>query len=184
MTEGSQAYPPLRHFFSGLIEHVFYSDLGMCDPGLIDYLVDLLTGFLHTDRIYCLRDRKGRPLREVAEMVAQAEMGPKIDQDERDRIVHRHVGDFTLFWTGVYPEILQAHRGTGEPDRMTDFLSQGKRSYAITSELTPDYHMPSPSVFRRLSQNFEFCVYGLGEVRKGWESQEGEGFGLPSISSS
>jgi hypothetical protein len=184
MTDGSQSYPPLRHFFAGLIEHVFYSDMGMGDPNLIDYLSDLLMGFLHTDRIYCLKDRKGRRLREVAEMVARAEMGPKIDQVERDRIVHRHVGDFTLFWTGVYPEVLRARQATGDADRMTDFLSQGKRSYAITSELTPDYDMPSPSVYRRLSENFEFCVYGLGEVRKGWEGQDGDHLGLDHFSNS
>jgi hypothetical protein len=30
-------------------------------------------------------------------------------------------------------------------------------------------------VLARLSEQFDLCVYGLGEVRKQWEEQAGEG---------
>ena len=36
-------------------------------------------------------------------MVAEAEAAADAD---RRRECHRHVGDYTLFWTGVYPEAL------------------------------------------------------------------------------
>jgi hypothetical protein len=166
----------LRRFFSGIVEHVFYSEIGICDPDVVDYLADLLCAFVRMDRVYWLRNAKGRRLEEVAEMVGEAALGPDVSSDDRDRIVHRHVGDFTLFWTGVYPEILRKFRAADRKDHMVDYVEQGKRSYAIASELTPEDVRPPGRVFHRLSEHFEFCVYGLGEVRRGWEHS---GYGWP-----
>ena len=86
-----------------------------------------------------------------------------------DHIVHKHIGDYTLFWSGVYPENLKALKAAPRRDHLVDYLRQGKRSYAIASDLSTDKADPPAAVLRRLSDNFEFCVYGLGLVRKSWE---------------
>jgi hypothetical protein len=85
--------------------------------------------------------------------------------------VHRHIGDFTLFWTGVYPEVADGMRRSGK-DALIDYHEQGKRAYWIASTIPVEREAASPDVFKRLSENFELCVYGLGEVRRQWEQKD------------
>ena len=117
---------PLRRLFAGLTEHTFFTTLGMADPPLIDYLSALLSRFLHVDAIYRLRNAQGRRLEEVADMMIEAEALPPEGRTRRE--VHRHIGDFTLFWTGVYPEALSRLRSALRKDHFIDYCEQGKRS--------------------------------------------------------
>lgn len=172
---------PLRRLFAGLVEHAFYTDLGMCDPQITQYLSDLLVDFVHMDRLFPFRDASGRRIEEVAEMVTEARVDPTMPVHERQRLVHKHIGDFTLFWTGVYPEGLRHLRAPGRKDHLIDYLQQGKRSYAIASDLSTPDDEPPGGVLHRLSDRFEFCVYGLGLVRKGWEDLRARQPGLPRI---
>ena len=65
------------------------------------------------------------------------------------REVHRHIGDFTLFWTGLYPEMLKRLRSAFLRDSFIDYCEQGKRLYiASTFEDDPyreEAHGPAPS---------------------------------------
>src|SRR6476646_9718994 len=125
-----QGERPLRLYFSGLTEHTFMADLGVADPPLIDYLSALLSRFVHVDAIYKLR-AAGRRLEEVAEMLMEVESLPPEGRTSRE--MHRHIGDFTLFWTGVYPEVLKRMRSSLHRDQFIDYCEQGKRSYYIAS---------------------------------------------------
>ncbi len=176
MMESSWQAHPLRRLFAGLIEHVFYTDVGMCDPRVTEYLADLLMDFIHIDQIFALHDAAGRRIEDVAEMATEAYLGPDITTRERDRRVHRHIGDFTLFWTGVYPEGLRHLRHPLKKDHLVDYLQQGKRSYAIAAAMYSRQDDPPGQLLRRLSDNFEFCVYGLSQVRKGWQRRDPTSF--------
>jgi len=181
MTTGVSESHPLRRLFAGLVEHVFYADMGLCEPDITGYLSDLLVEFVHMDRIFCLHDAKGRRIEEVADMAAEAAFDAPIERADRDRLVHKHIGDFTLFWTGVYPEGLRQLRGPARKDHLIDYLRQGKRSYAIASDLSRRDSQPPAAVLRRLSEQFEFCVFGLGLVRKGWEQYRANRPDLPPL---
>lgn len=164
---------PLREWFSGLVESSFNVEIGICDPTLVAYLTELLTEFVHVERIDCLQDGSGRRLEDVAEMIREAELGGSPSTASRHRLaIHRHIGDFTLFWTGVYPERLQRMRRRHDRDALLGYLEQGKRSYAIASDLSPADAKPPATVLRRLSDHFEDCVYGLGLVRRSWEQSQ------------
>jgi hypothetical protein len=94
------------------------------------------------------------------------------------REVHRHIGDFTLFWTGLYPEALRESAGPGQRDQFASFCHQGKRAYEIASEIEPDSEMlTSSSLLKRMSAQFEMCAYGLREVRRQWESPDDQDSG-------
>src|SRR5438128_2329492 len=101
----SKSDHPLRRMFAGLTEHTFLDRLGIGDPSLIDYLSELLSRFIHMDAIYRLANADGKRLEEVADMVLEAESMPPEGRTRRE--VYRHIGDITLFWTGVYPEALE-----------------------------------------------------------------------------
>ncbi len=176
MTAPLSEHHPLRRLFAGLVENALYADVGMCEPAVADYLVDLLTDFVHVDRVCMLKNAGGKRIEDVAEMLTDASVGFNVKGRTRDRIVHKHIGDYTLFWSGVYPENLKHLKSAKHSDHLVDYLKQGKRSYAIASELSAEQTDPPAAVLRRLSDNFEFCVYGLGLVRKGWERLNPESF--------
>lgn len=164
---------PLHRWFEALVQDSFQQQLGLGDTRVLDYLADLLTEFIHVEQINALRDGSGRLIEDLAGMLSDAEAEPAAADDERRRILHRHIGDFTLFWTGVYPENLRRMRRRGARDELLDYFAQGKRSYAIASELSDDRTVPTAEVLRTLSDQFEYCVYGLGLVRKNWSSAGG-----------
>lgn len=162
---------PLARLFSGTVQHVFCTDVGMADPQIVDYLADMLAQFVHMDNVYPFKNLSGRRLEDLAEMLTEAQLGNVVSAQARDRIIHQHIGDFALFWTGMFPEGLGRERRLGIGDRLTQYTEQGKRSYAIASELTTNpQEKPPAGVLRRLSERFEFCVYGLHQCRKEWDA--------------
>jgi hypothetical protein len=158
---------PLRRLFAGLTEQTFLIKLGLGDPHLIDYLSELLARFIHFDALFKLRDTEGKRLEEVAAMMLEVEAMPPEGRTCRE--VHRHIGDFTLFWTGVYPEALSRLRSVMRKDHFIDYCSQGKRSYYIASTYEGDPYREQAPVLRRLSDQFELCAYGLNQVRREWQ---------------
>jgi hypothetical protein len=108
---------------------------------------------------------------QVADMLAEAEN--RIGLARRD--VHRHIGDVTLFWTGVYPESLPRLKSGEKKDYFVDYCAQGKRAYRIASTIETDRSEDTTGdLLERLSVQFELCAYGLGEIRREWERREDE----------
>lgn len=161
----------LRRFFGGLAENTFQTELGVADPPLIDYITDLLTRFVQSDAIYRIRDLAGRPLREVVDMMAEAQ--ERVGNAKRD--VHRQIGDYTLFWAGVYPEALGRLRRDSRRDHLVDYCAEGKKAYWIASTLPADQQdEATPKVLERLSLQYDLCAYGLREIRRHWEHPDEE----------
>lgn len=161
---------PLHRLFRGLTEYAFMIELGIGDPRLVGYVAELLASFVPSHGVWRLRDSQGIQLKQVTAMVAAAESA---NDDTRRRECHRHVGDFTLFWTGVYPEALASMRGCDAPDALIDYQRQGKRSYYLASTLSTG--TDQDKVLRRLSDQFELCAIGLSRVRREWEKFDTDG---------
>lgn len=176
--DGNQSNSPNRstieRFFTGLSECIFESKLGVADVQLVDYLSDLLLRFVRVDAIHKVRRPNGRPATEVFQMLCEAEQ--RIGLARRE--VHRHIGDFTLFWSGMYPESLRKLQSQQSPDGFLDYCRQGKRAYAIAAEIEGGEDRPSSDVLHQLSDQFEMCAYGLREVRREWEEGDSGRGGL------
>lgn len=160
----------LIRFFAGLTENTFQSRLGMADPPLLDYLAEMLARFVRCDAIYRVRNLSGQRLEQVAAMLIEAEQ--RVGDPKRE--VHRHIGDFTLFWTGIYPEALKRVQASSKIDYFVDYCAQGKRSYYIASTMRDNANADECEVLARLSDQFEVCAYGLSEVRREWERRGGD----------
>jgi len=167
---------PLRRWFAALVETSFQEEIGVCEPAVLDYLTGLLTDFIHVEHINLLCEGTGHQAEDVAAMLCKAELEPEARPVVRRREYYRHIGDFTLFWTGVYPENLRRLHRRHARDDLLDYFDQGKRSYAIASRLSSEQTQPPADVLRMLSDQFEYCVYGLGLVRKQWEKSDPGGF--------
>src|SRR5262245_51873408 len=158
---------PLVRMFAGLTEHAFVAKLGVADPPLVDYLSHMLSRFVHADDVYRLRGSDGLPLKNLVGMVVEAEGLP--DGGRTRREYFRHIGDYTLFWTGVFPEAVGTARRRGQPDGVLNFTAQGKRAYRIAGDFDDERFAEEAPVLRRLSEEFELCAVGLREVRHEWE---------------
>lgn len=169
---GTQPRNTLRKFFAGISEQTFQCQLGVADPALIDYVADLLVRFIRSDAVYRIRSLTGQPIAQVAVLMNEAEK--RVGEAKRD--VHQHIGDFTLFWAGVYPETLRRMQASSKRDHLVDYCTQGKKSYWIAGQMTAEAGDDSEKeLFERLSQQFEMCAYGLREVRREWERRDDRG---------
>lgn len=160
---------PLRRLFEELVRRAFAESLRLSDPAVTRYVADVLTRFTHMDQLYRLRDARGRRLEEVAEMLMEGDVLLNARSFLREREVHRHIGDFTLFWTGVYPEALRFLRAATRKDHLVDYVAQGRQSYRIASQFDMGEFREEAQTLRKLSDWFEYCMLGLTLVRREWE---------------
>lgn len=162
---------PLRRFVTAITEQTFINAVGIGDPKLTSYVADLLVRFVHVDEIWALRSAQGTRLEEVAEMMADADSEARSVRSTRE--IHRHIGDFTLFWTGTYPEAVRQFQTPLRKDHLINYPERGKRAYWIASQYDDEPYRAEAAVLRRLSEQFELCAFGLSQVRREWEKSEG-----------
>lgn len=159
---------PLRRLFGALTEKSFAEHLGWPDLNVTAYLSNLLVDFTSTDQLYKIRNQQGQPVDTVLDLLYESEVMLEAQSLDREQDVHRHIGDFTLFMAGLFPEYLRRLKTAGliyHKDFLVDYVKTGKRSYDIVSKIGRDTVDGDPPLFRKLSENFELCVTGLGFVR-------------------
>ena len=160
---------PLRKLFETLTERNFTETLSWLDFNVTDYLANLLVEFTHIDRLRYIKNQKGQAVETVVELLYESEVNQDFDSSERKREVHRHIGDFTLFIAGLFPEYLSYLKSDGmiyHKDHLVDYMKAGKRSYNIVATFQQGEFKEQPALFQKLSSNFELCVTGLGFVRQ------------------
>jgi hypothetical protein len=157
---------PLRQLFHEVVAGCYSRYSGITDPELTTYVGDLLTEFTVSENLYRIRDAEGRPLTAVQAMVAASDpvFGGAASFDE-ERMVRRHIGDYALFATGMYPESAQLWRHTGEAG-VAELIRTGKESYYIVSKFDLFEYRDEAPLFAQLSEEFERCMFGLTKVRE------------------
>jgi len=166
---------PLKQLFAGLVEHAFGAELGVCDPAMTDYMSDLLIDFVHMDTIAACSELVATPSQDLAKMFSRWDGMEDMPGRQRKRLIHRRIGDYTLFWAGIFPEAVRRTYSIVGADQLQDYVNFGKRSYAVASELTPPGEQPPSILLRRLSEEFECCVHGLAIVRHELDRPAGGG---------
>lgn len=159
---------PLRRLFGALTEKSFAQHLGWPDFNVTEYVSNLLVEFTHTDQLYQIRDTHGEQIDTLVDLLYESEVLLEAQSFDREQEVHRHIGDFTLFMAGLFPEYLRRLKSASliyHKDFLVDYVKTGKRSYAIVAQFHQGEFKDLTPLFRKLSENFELCVTGLGFVR-------------------
>jgi hypothetical protein len=159
---------PLRQLFGTLTEKSFAEKLGWPDVTVTGYLSNLLVEFTDIDQLFKIRNQQGQMVQTVVELLYESEVLLEAQSLDREQDVHRHIGDFTLFMAGLFPEYLRRLKSAGliyHKDFLIDYVKTGKRSYRIVAEHQEGGGRTDSPLFRTLSDNFEMCVTGLGFVR-------------------
>lgn len=158
---------PLQELFTELIHHHFDRDIGLRDAEVQDYIVNVLGEFCESEQLYKVRDASGRQIEDVGEMLLETDpvYGPAPSFD-RERQVRKHIGDYVLFLSGMFPESINHYRLRRQRlENFVDFMKAGKESYFIVSKFDQFEYARLAPMFAKLAREFESCVYGLNLVK-------------------
>ncbi len=158
---------PLQELFNDLVARHYAEEIGLRDPQLVAYVSHLLCEFCDTDQLHKVRNAAGRALADVGEMLLESDpvYGPAPSFD-RERQVRKHIGDYTLFFTGMFPESINHFRlRRSRLEGFIDWMKAGKESYYIVSKFEFFEYSKVAPLFAKLSEHFEQCVYGLNQVK-------------------
>jgi len=158
---------PLQELFLELVSRNFSQGVGLRNEEVSEYVAGLLTEFCEIEQLYKIRNAAGRSLDDAGEMLLESDPiygeAPSFD---RERQVRKHIGDYTLFFTGMFPESINRFRVRRKRmEGFIDFIKAGKESYYIVSKFEFFEYAKVAPLFARLSQEFERCVYGLNLVK-------------------
>jgi hypothetical protein len=143
------------------------------------YVGNLLIDFVHVDNLYRIRNCRGRRLEEVGEMLLESNPVLAAPSFEPEREVRKHIGDYTLFLTGMFPEYVVTLRRRGlRLDSLIDYVKAGKESYRIVGAFDQFEYRHVARLFRRLAAQFEYCVCGLNRVKSDLEALRAEQYQL------
>jgi hypothetical protein len=159
---------PIRAYFAETL-HDSLVRLGLEENEVEGYLAEMLVRFLRQDGLYAIRNAYGIRVETVTEMVAEGDIRLNADSFDREREVHRHIGDFLLFWSGIYPEFLRHLKAPTGKDALLDPIRQGQLSYYVASTFDHGDYAHEAPVFRKLSVQFEGYRDGLSLVRETFE---------------
>ncbi len=157
---------PLHQFFQKVVERN-YEDIGVRSAEVHGYISTLLTEFCELGNVYKIRNADGRPICDLGEMLLESDpiYGPAPSFD-RERQVRKHIGDYSLFFTGMFPESVNHWRlRRDRVEGFVDFVRAGKESYYIVSKFEHFEYTRVAPLFRKMSEDFERLVYGLYQIK-------------------
>jgi hypothetical protein len=175
---------PLRHLFREATSWAFaqaaFDEPDARDEQVRGYLSeDVLAKFVHIDNLYKIRSARGRPLEDIAEMLME---GTGTSRHMIARLeLKRHIGDYALFITGLFPESLaRLRRRPASPDSLlmrlgrlfvafddpADYYqAQGRQAYDEAAAIGRNVGISEAFVFAKLADHFRGYVQALGLVR-------------------
>ena len=157
----------LRALFEELVSRNFRTPLRITDTEIITYVSELLADFSRAENLYRVRDSRGKRLEDVGEMLLAS--NPLLDAPsfDREREIRKHIGDFTLFFTGLFPEAINQRRLRRQRlDSLIDYVKAGKESYHVVAAFDQFEYRSDSRFFEKLSDSFESCVFGLNLVKQ------------------
>jgi hypothetical protein len=153
----------LPRFFDQVTRQTF-GDLALDDRPAAGYICDLLTRFARSEALYRTGFTPGHRLGPVAEMLLGIERSWNWESADFDpgaeRTLRRHIGDYTLFMTGVFREHVE-RLGV-----IAYYEHEGRRAYRFVGETVVTGGEAEAALFRRLAERFEQYAGALAYMRK------------------
>jgi len=166
---------PIRGYFAAEIHNALFQ-VGLSEQDVEAYLSHMLVTFLHRDGIYAIRNAAGERLEAVVDMIAEGDIRINASSFDRERQVHKHIGDFLLFWSGLFPESLKQIKQPTSKDAAVEVIRQGQMSYYLASTFEHDPYGVEAPVLRKLSDGFEKYQKGLSAVRSSLDGFANQGW--------
>ena len=160
--ENSASDNRLQKFFLNVVRQSFWQ-LGIYDATIAGYVADVLADFARSDQLYRFRNRRGRKVDSVVEMLArQSDNTPDESGVLRERSFRKYAGDYALFMSGMFRQHVE---GIGS---LEYYIQEGSRSYWTVSELDLSLYRTGYMLYQELSKKFEYYSGALDYTRKAY----------------
>lgn len=148
-------------YFYLLVRHEFHRQ-GLEDRNLADYVAELLSEFSELRKMSC----PGR-LPDASDECVVDMLRAMQDRGEEDRFgVCAHIGNYTLFMTGLYPERIAARRDRRGAPGLGYYESMGSRNYGLASRSPVAGRYGVAAVFDELSESFHEVRLALNSMNQ------------------
>src|ERR1700758_1128885 len=145
----------LRNFLGELVWRHFFEDVRLEEPQVATYVAAVLADFARSENLYRIRNAEGKRLEDVGEMLVESNPLLEAASFDREREVRKHVGDFTLFMTGLFPENVARIQKTRRPPWMLLLISckPVRSPTQLSSSFNQFEYEEEAPLFLRLSEN-------------------------------
>lgn len=133
------------------------------DRKVINYIANLLALFVKADRLYRVHGRDTETYEYIVDMIAEA---ARVDM-RRQFLVYSHIGNYTLWLTGLFPEWIEhRHRYKRRPVDEKFYTNSGRAYFerASTHPLAREYELSE--VFLRLAMMFDHYKKALNVMAR------------------
>jgi hypothetical protein len=124
---------------------------GIVNPEMEIYVSGILNNFISVERVYKICEEDNRRHFYIFDMIQRARKEP-----EKQYLIHKHIGDFSLFTSGVFPKSVERQKCIDK----NFYIHFGKSSYSLASSIGKD----NSEVLGNISKNFEICVEALNDT--------------------
>jgi hypothetical protein len=149
--------PTLQQFFRHQLQQSFHTH-GLNGAYTIDYVADVLGRFAYTRFFYAVHDAEGRPIEYIVDMLMALQSDDKRPSVTREGVIMRHIGDYTLFMSGLFRERVRAR---GE---FNYYVAHGRSAFWRSADY--EINPARRHTFRRLYQDFEPISNVLDYLRR------------------
>ena len=141
--------PPLFTYVA--VRHVLLA-AGIVDPELADYLAALLLEFGDHGRHAKIRPVDDESYHYLVDIVA--DLADEDDSDERGLLLRAHLGNYSLWLAGLFPDYIAARRTrAGGPD-LPYYDELGRQGYRLASEHRLAERFGVASIYRAAAARF------------------------------
>lgn len=137
-----------QFYFYILIRRVL-KQTGINDRKVCDYIASLLETFSRTARMKSPVDEEGAPIQYLSDMMLALRNASPV----QTFLIRAHVGNYSLFITGIFRESVERRRKRGAPD-FSFYEEMGRASYDVASGHSVARTCDLADVFRSLASRF------------------------------
>ncbi|MDH5649117.1 MAG: hypothetical protein OEY67_05625 [Gammaproteobacteria bacterium] len=139
-------------FFNVLLRRSVEQDRSRNGRRVVNYIANLLSLFVPTDRVYRIRNTDIKPVEYIVDMLAEAQSA----DSHRQFIIYCHIGNYSLYLTGLYSSWINNRYQYGRrPLNINYYLEQGQSSYSQAAGHRLADELGLREVFCQLSEMFD-----------------------------
>jgi hypothetical protein len=164
-----------QFYFYVLTRHVLKTT-GVNDRVLSDYLASLLEAFSHTARMRSPSDTKGNPLDYLSDMLLALRDASPV----QTFLIRAHVGNYSLFLSGIFPERVQRRCERGAPD-FSYYEEMGSMNFKVVANHSVARSCDLTPIYEELSRSFHEIRLALNRLSDQLLNLDDERYMIPLL---
>ena len=145
-------------YFYVLLRHVL-KETGFNDRSVTDYLASLLETFSQTARLKSPADGQSNPIQYVSDMLIALRNASPI----QTFLIRAHVGNYSLFITGIFHDTVQHRSERGAPD-VNFYEDVGRANYRVAAGHQVARTCALSEVYEKLADGFHDVRLALNRL--------------------